>query len=70
LVIGKVPDLRIVDDELWAAVKGRQTSIRESEEVSKARETRFWERRRAQHLLTGLACCGSCGGRLASVGRD
>jgi len=59
-----------VSDELWDAVKTRQKGIRESEGVTKARETRFWERRRAQHLLTGLAYCGSCGGRLASVGRD
>jgi hypothetical protein len=65
-----VPELRIVDDELWDAVKRRQASIRESEGVSKARATRFWERRRAQHLLTGLVYCGSCGGRMASVGRD
>ena len=70
LVIEEVPDLRIIDDELWAAVKARQQGIRESEGVSKARATRFWERRRAQHLLTGLVCCGRCGGRLAAVGRD
>ena len=38
--------------------------------MTKARATRFWERRRAQHLLTGLVYCGSCGSRLASVGRD
>ena len=30
LIVEEVPDLRIVDDELWAAVKARQTSIRES----------------------------------------
>ena len=70
LVIEEVPDLRIVGDELWAAVKARQQGIRESEGVTKARDTRFWERRRAQHLLTGLIYCGSCGGRMASVGRD
>ena len=69
-IVEEVPDLRIVSDELWDAVKARQKGIRESEGVTKARETRFWERRRAQHLLTGLAYCGSCGSRLASVGRD
>ena len=70
LIVEEVPDLRIIDDELWNAVKARQTSIRDSEGVTKARATRFWERRRAQHLLSGLAYCGSCGSRLASVGRD
>ena len=70
LLIEEVPDLRLVDDELWAAVKARQSAIRESEGVSKARATRFWEQRRAQHLLSGLVYCGACGSRLASVGRD
>jgi site-specific DNA recombinase len=53
-----VPDLRIVSDELWHAVKARQSAIRESEGVTKARATRFWEQRRAQHLLSGLVHCG------------
>jgi DNA invertase Pin-like site-specific DNA recombinase len=66
----EVPDLRIVSDDLWNAVKARQNAIRESEGVTKARATRFWEQRRAQYLLTGLVHCGSCGSRLASVGRD
>jgi hypothetical protein len=66
----EVPELRIVSDELWNAVKARQAAIRESEGVTKARATRFWEQRRAQHLLTGLVYCGGCGSRLASVGRD
>jgi len=70
LVIEEVPELRIVSDEIWNAVKARQTAIRESEGVSKARATRFWEKRRAQYLVTGLVHCGSCGSRMASVGRD
>jgi site-specific DNA recombinase len=67
LVVEEVPDLRIVDQELWAAVKARQNTIRESECVRKTRATRFWEHRRSQHLLTGLVYCGSCGSRLASL---
>jgi len=59
-----------VSDELWNAVKARQAAIRESEGVTKARATRFWEQRRAQHLLSLLVYCGSCGSRFASVGRD
>ena len=70
LVAVEVPELRIVDEELWQAVKARQGAIRGSEGVTKARASRFWERRRVQHLLTGLAWCGCCGGRLASIGRD
>jgi len=70
VIVEEVPDLRIVTDEVWNAVKARQTTIRESEGVTKARATRFWGQRRAQHLLSGLVYCGSCGSRFASVGRD
>jgi site-specific DNA recombinase len=66
----KVPDLRIVDDSLWDAVKARQGSIRESDRVANARDTRFWERRRSRHLLSGLVHCGACGSLYASIGRD
>lgn len=69
-LVTEVPELRIVDDALWDRVKERQTDIRTSPGVEKARETRFWERRRAKHLLTGKVFCPSCGSAFASVGRD
>jgi DNA invertase Pin-like site-specific DNA recombinase len=69
-VIHDVPELRIVDDELWQKVQARLDTIRDSDAVRKARKTRFWERRRAKHLLTGLVACGECDSRFASVGRD
>ncbi|WP_262975150.1 recombinase family protein [Roseovarius litoreus] len=69
-VITEVPELRIVDDELWAAVKKRQGEIESSPRVQGIRESRFWERRRKMHLLTGLLHCGCCGGGFAAVGRD
>jgi site-specific DNA recombinase len=65
-----VPDLQIVDDELWQRVKARQLGIRESDGVAKARASRFWEQRRPRHLLTGLMVCGACGEPYASIGRD
>jgi hypothetical protein len=49
-----VPALRVIDEDLWQAVKARQGSIRASDGVAKARATRFWERRRSRHLLSGL----------------
>ncbi len=67
-VIHDVPELRIVDDELWQKVQARLGAIRESDAVKKARQQRFWERRRAKHLLTGLVVCGECGSRFASPG--
>jgi site-specific DNA recombinase len=69
-IVQDVPDLRIIDDALWTQVQQRLGSIRKSLGVAKARATRFWERRRPKHLLTGLVTCGACGGRFASVGRD
>ncbi len=66
----KVPDLRIVEDDSWDAVKARQGSIRGSDRVTNARATRFWERRRSRHLLSGLVQCGKCGSHYASIGRD
>ena len=69
-IVHDVPALRIVDAELWEAVKARQGSIRASHRVANARATRFWERRRSRHLLSGLVRCQECGSRYAAVGRD
>jgi hypothetical protein len=52
-----VPELRIIDDELWVAVQKRIGT----------RETKPWQGPNGpepQHLLTGLAVCGVCGGRM------
>jgi len=69
-LVEEVPDLRIVDDCLWEAVQQRLRGIRDSDRVKNARATRFWERRRARHLLTEKAFCGFCGSPLASIGAD
>jgi DNA invertase Pin-like site-specific DNA recombinase len=69
-IVQEIPALRIVDHELWDAVKARQGSIRASDRVANARATRFWERRRSRHLLSGLVRCQECGSRYASIGRD
>src|SRR5919106_1330984 len=70
LVVEEVPDLRIVDDELWQRVKRRQDEIEGTATVQKIRASAFWTRRRAAHLLTGRVYCGVCGGGYAAVGRD
>jgi hypothetical protein len=69
-IVQDVPALRIIEDELWRRVQGRLAGIRESSGVQKARAKKFWLNRRAKHLLTGLTCCGSCGGPLAAIGQD
>ncbi len=69
-VITEVPKMRLVADEIWDRVKHRQGEIEADPRVTAMKATRFWEKRRAQHLLTGLLFCGACGGGFASVGRD
>ncbi|WP_108389199.1 recombinase family protein [Yoonia sediminilitoris] len=69
-IITDVPEMRIVDDALWARVKHRQEQIDATPRVQAIRETRFWEKKRTTHLLTGLLRCGSCGGGFAAVGKD
>lgn len=51
-------------------MKRRQGEIDATPRVQAIRETRFWEKTRSKHLLTGLLRCGCCGGSFASVGKD
>jgi site-specific DNA recombinase len=69
-VVEEVPHLRIVNDALWEAVKARQAVIDAEPGVQAIKASRFWERRRAVHILTGRAFCGACGGPMAAAGRD
>ena len=69
-IVKEVPELRIIEDDLWNEVQSRLRAIRETPQVKKARATRFWEQRRPRHLLTGLVRCGACGSQYASVGRN
>ncbi len=69
-IVEEVPELRIVDDALWERVKARQAEIDGEPRVRAIKESRFWEHRRATHLLTGLVTCAACGGRFTAVGRD
>ncbi len=66
-----VPDLRIVDEELWQAV---QTRLKENaaapNPAAPGREGGFWTRRQPRHLLTGKVFCGTCGRHFAAVGKD
>jgi site-specific DNA recombinase len=69
-VVQDVPELRIVEDDLWRGVRQRCADIRGSARVRKAREKKFWLNRRPRHLLTGLIYCGDCGAPLAAAGKD
>jgi hypothetical protein len=69
-IIRDVPELRIVEEELWHRVQDRLREIRGSARVQNAREKKFWLNRRARHLLTGLTSCGECGAPLSAAGKD
>jgi site-specific DNA recombinase len=68
----EVPELRIIDDALWAQVKSRQQELaKQFEFVSRgvlaARAKRLNELRRPVHLLSGLLTCGVCGGKYGII---
>ncbi|MEM7677007.1 MAG: recombinase family protein, partial [Myxococcota bacterium] len=53
-----MPDLRIVNQDVWDRAKARQTRSRRN-------TTHFGEARRPKYLLSQLLKCGSCGGGVA-----
>ena len=74
-IVTEVPELRIVDDALWQAVKDRQEELAEKyatviEATRKARANRLNGTHRPRHLLSGLLECGVCGGPYAMRGQD
>ncbi|RUW17941.1 recombinase family protein, partial [Mesorhizobium sp. M4B.F.Ca.ET.013.02.1.1] len=71
----EVPHLRIVEEELWLAVKERQKSIASqfaavATATRKARARKLHTMRRPVSLLSGLLTCGCCGGRYGLFTRD
>ncbi len=67
-VVKEVPELRIVDRELWDRVKARQDTMR-CDTRPDAR-VRPCDRRRPRYLLSGLIVCGACGGRYTKISAD
>jgi site-specific DNA recombinase len=71
----EVPELRIVDDELWQRVKLRQAELAKQFEattkgVRAVRAERLNRLRRPAFLLSGLLTCGCCGGKYGIVVND
>jgi len=71
----EVPKLRIVDDELWQAVRQRQQEIAEKfENVTKGvrayRAKKLNGLRRPAFLFSGLLKCGCCGGDYGIITKD
>jgi len=67
-----VPELRIVAPELWDRVKARQADMDERRAPKDKGDHKHLSSghatRRPVYLLSGLACCGVCGGLLTIAG--
>ena len=67
--VTEVPELRIIHQELWDAVKVRQAAVRI--EMSKGEDGNALNgAHRRQFLLSGLLTCGVCGGAYTIIGKD
>ena len=75
-IVKDVPELRIIDDELWQAVKARQAATSEkyanvAEGIRKHhKKNRLNGTHRPKTLLSGLVFCGCCGGPYSIRGSD
>ena len=69
-IIQEVPELRIVDDELWAAVKERQAKLKHKRGDGSKSENHFRDRRRPKYLFSGLTKCACCGGGYTMISAD
>jgi hypothetical protein len=66
-IIKDVPELRIVPQELWDAVKARQAQMARDTRPDR-RKAEFWKHQRPRYLLSGLMKCGVCGANYTKYG--
>ncbi len=67
-VIQEAPELRILDDDLWSAVKARQEKNKIArKENGEADLSRINTRRRPKYLFSGLTKCSCCGGGYSAI---
>ena len=67
-IVQEVPELRILDDDLWQAVKDRQEEIRKRYVDADGNGLRATHRKR--YLFSGLIKCAECGGGYSIAYRD
>ena len=67
-VVELVPDLRIVSDVEWQAVKACQAVLeRAAPSDDPQTPTPFWSRQRPRYLFSGQMRCGTCGGSFSKI---
>lgn len=64
-VITGIPELQIIEDDLWQKVRARQGALK-----SKDTPVPVWDRRRPKTLFSGLMKCGCCGSGFSKVTKD
>lgn len=71
-VIVDAPHLRIVDQDLWDAVKARQSALAKRKAMLVSTDRNHLSTgqalRRRKYLLSGLLQCGQCGGNMTVAG--
>ncbi|GBR23023.1 DNA resolvase [Kozakia baliensis NRIC 0488] len=68
-VLQDVPDLRIIEQDLWDAVKARQSKTTWSQKSRGNGVHPLNALQRPTHLLTGLIKCGCCGGGFSMISK-
>ncbi|WP_244491133.1 recombinase zinc beta ribbon domain-containing protein [Paramesorhizobium deserti] len=67
-MIQEAPEHRIIDDELWQAVKKRQAENKiERDKNGHADVAAINYRRRPKYLFSGLTKCACCGGGFSAI---
>ena len=67
-IIQEVPELRVIEQDLWDAVKARQEQVKRPRgDERNVSENHFRDRRRPRYLLSGLTKCGCCGGGFSMI---
>jgi site-specific DNA recombinase len=69
-IINDVPDLRIVPQELWNAVRDRQGAMKRNTRPDIKVDKPFWAQTRPKYLLSGLMKCGQCGGSYTKISQN
>ena len=74
VVTTEVPALRIVDDELWQAVRVRQDRLSHREHAAPISDPgagtgAYWSKHRPKYLFSGLMRCGVCGGGFSKISK-
>src|SRR4051794_17867523 len=68
-VVHELPELRIINQDLWDRVRERQHGLKRNTRPDLA-DRPFWAKQRPRFLITGLAKCGSCGSSYVKISRN